>query len=431
VTFLSDSDPAYAYLEAVQEAAYANDPKAFRWTNLPSQRKQLEDLMKQLGSSDLEDAILNRLNRPIPTRFEEPNSLVMLDDASQLVEETIGSSMPSAKRPRRGTLPASTLNARTILVPRTDLQLVVVNAQIFGFLYEYMKAGLQTVSVNISGNTLDMSYGKQAFENGPRHDVQLMVRMSKILEDEVNHRRVRSEGIASEWERPLLMPLVTAMEFFVVAHEYGHIVLGHTSEDRSEQVINASGSQSVRTLLRTWGQEAAADQFACSMLDRFLMSKAAASEADHAGLDFRELMRLAPLLFFTFDRAADDAQFVFDNKRLPTKLADQERQQVIDYLKQALEQESGAKRDAKVSRGLAESKFDTSVEQVVKGAYPPAWARMALVQEYQRSHPFQSGDSTDRAFRDLGISVRENVEVMEADLMPKWIEIIQSAGSQR
>jgi hypothetical protein len=142
-------------------------------------------------------------------------------------------------------------------------------------------------------------------------------------------------------------------------------------------------------------------------------------------------MRLAPLLFFTFDRAADDAQFVFDNKRLPTKLADQERQQVIDYLKRALEQESGAQRDAKVSRGLAVSKFDTSVEQVVKGAYPPAWARMALVQEYQGSHPFQSGDSTDRAFRDLGISVRENVEVMEADLMPKWIEIIQSAGSQR
>jgi len=424
MTFLSDTDPAYAYLEAVQEAAYADDPTAFRWTNLPSQRQQLEDLMKQLGSADLLDSVLAKLNRSIPTRFEEPNTLIMLDDAVKLVEQTIGESLSVAKRPRRGTLPASTLNARTILVPRTESQLVVLNGLIFQFPYEYLKAGLKTVSIKEDGKTVEMSYDKEAFEDGPRQDVELRVRMSKILEDEVNHRRIRSQGIASESERPLLIPLVTAMEFFVVAHEYGHIVLGHVSKDRSEELI--SGGQSVRTILRTWGQEAAADEYACALLDRYLSGKAAEPEADHAGVNLREYMRLAPLFFFAFDSAAQDAQFVFANKATPVRLTAQEREQLISRLRETVHQVSDVTQGTKVG-GAGGSAV---VAQALKNAYPPAWARMALVQDYQHSHPFPSGDSTDQAFRDLGRAMLENIQVMEADLMPEWVAILQGPSSQ-
>src|SRR5712692_2279189 len=56
VTFLSDTDPAYAYLETIQKLAFARDPNAFRWSNDEKQKKALLDLLADLDRMDADAA---------------------------------------------------------------------------------------------------------------------------------------------------------------------------------------------------------------------------------------------------------------------------------------------------------------------------------------------------------------------------------------
>jgi hypothetical protein len=83
VTFLSDSDPAYHYLEIVQKEAYASNFRAFKWTNDEKQREELQALLLRLDNngdgnqqgesrnafSSLFDGFVNILNKPVPTRY--------------------------------------------------------------------------------------------------------------------------------------------------------------------------------------------------------------------------------------------------------------------------------------------------------------------------------------------------------------------------
>jgi hypothetical protein len=148
VRFLSDSDPAHHYLEIVQKEAYASNPRAFRWTNDEKQREALRSLLIRMNQeSDASgasffDRIVASLNRPVPTRYEDPNSLAILNPTLQNVEAAGGHTVPVSERPRFGTLPAGTLNARTIAVPNSASRLTVVNSALFAFCYEYLKIGL-------------------------------------------------------------------------------------------------------------------------------------------------------------------------------------------------------------------------------------------------------------------------------------------------
>jgi len=438
VTFLSDSDPAYHYLEIVQKQAYASNPRAFKWTNDEKQREELRALLLRLDNngdgsqqgasrdafSSLFDGFVNTLNNPVPTRYEDPNSLAILDGIVPRVETVGGSAVPSSSGPRFGTLPAGTLNARTIAVPNSNARLTVVNSELFGFCYEYLKVGLKTVVFRANGQTLEMSYGEKAFDEGPRHDRELIVRLSKLLEDTVNHRRIQSHAPPAEDEQPLLMPMVDAMEFFLVAHEYAHVVLGHVSA--STVTFHTYGVDlPLQALRRTWGQEAAADAWAFKLLNKYLSSKASSGDRYHAGIDFGDYLRLAPEFFFGFDSTAEDAQYLTDNKRLRPTLSRNEKQSIVDHLADALAAELNAGKKGGHARGGDVRKYSDTVAAVLKSDYPPAWARLELMRRAREKEASFSADSTDLAFRDLGLSVLSNLAKMNSDLLPMWAAIIQ------
>lgn len=436
VSFLSDTDPAYRYLETIQKLAFARDPKAWRWTNDEKQREAVKTLLAELDKLDADAAktensytslynnFIKVLNRPVPTRYEEPNSLAILEGVVRQVEGTMGSTASQRAKPRFGTLPTRGLNARTILVPDSQSRLVVVNTALFPFCYEYLKIGLKTVTFRNDGENLIMEYDDRAFERDARHNKELMVRLSKLFEDLGNLRSVRGQERPGAAEVPLLIRMVNAMEFFFVAHEYGHIALGHVSNQKDVIQLSGLNNQGLSVLRRSWGQEAAADLYAFSLLDKYLSSDAARDEVHHAGVDLRQFLRLAPLFFFVFNSDAEEMQYIFINKTAPPTLSDHDKRIVVNYLRSALLDETKSA-GSSVGKEQTIRGYDQAVMETLKSGHPPAFARLTLMQRYLQEHSGPKGDSTDLAFRDLGLAVLAHIQIMKSDLKPIWISIIQ------
>jgi hypothetical protein len=129
-------------------------------------------------SSDVYGPVVNdlkaTLSEGIPTRYENPLSWALIDGSFHRVLDADGRDVHMPNHLRFGTLPTTTLNARTVLVPNTRLQLVVVNSGLLQFCYDYLKFSLKTVVFRDAGEQIAIKYGRDAFENGPRHDVQLI-----------------------------------------------------------------------------------------------------------------------------------------------------------------------------------------------------------------------------------------------------------------
>jgi hypothetical protein len=438
VSFLSDTDAAYEYLETIQKLAFARDPKAFRWTNDEKQKQTLLTLLSDLDRMETEAAgstaensysslynnLIAVLNRPVPTHYEEPNSLAILEGIIKQLENTTGSTVPRSVKPRFGTLPTGTLNARTVLVPDSLLRLVVINSALFPFCYEYLKIGLKTVTFRNDSDNLIMDYSDQTFERDARRNKDIIVRLSKLFEDVANLRSVRGQERPSAPEVPLLLRMVNAMEFFFVAHEYGHIALGHLSNQKDIIQLPGLNNQGLTVLRRSWGQEGAADVYAFSLLDKYLSSEEAKNDVRHAGVDLRQFLRLAPLFFFVFSSDADEMQYIFTHKTAPRALTDDDKRTVISYLQSAL---SGKTKSPGGSVGKEQSTrgYNKAVMETLKSDHPPAFARLALMQRYLQDHSGPKANPTDLAFRDLGLAVLAHIQVMESDLKPIWISIIQ------
>jgi hypothetical protein len=222
------------------------------------------------------------------------------------------------------------------------------------------------------------------------------------------------------FEEPLLFRMVSTMEFFLAALEYGHIMLGHLSK-KNERLHTYGVQQPLSVVSRSWGQEAAADAdaYAFGLLDKYLVSDAAKDERYQAGIDFLGYLRLAPQFFFVLDTAAEEAQYVFDNRRLLPALSQEERMAVADYLESALAKES--ERMAAALEQKINEKYPSSVLAVLRGDYPPPWARLELMRRALNRAEQPSADSTAVAFRDFGVSVLASLQVMHSDLMSAWI----------
>src|ERR1039458_1046598 len=84
-------------------------------------------------------------------------------------------------------------------------------------------------------------------------------------------------------------------------------------------------------------------------------------------------------------------------------------------------QSQESKTTAAADKKKIDAKYPSSVLAVLKGDYPPPWARLELMRRALNRAAQPSGDSTAVAFRDLGVSVLANLQVMHSDLMSGWI----------
>lgn len=435
ITFLSKTNRAYSYLEGLQDLAFADNPRIHRWTGSAEDQAQLRQVVDQLdkrGKGDsanpygaIYDSVIAQLQRAMPTQYENPGSMAILCSVALTVQAEIVRDRPGFELPYLGTLPSGTLNAQSFLVPDSGEELIAVNFSLFTFVHEFGKIGLATIRIGEEGDKVAISTSDDYF-NSIRTDPAFLTRASMALEDFANQRPIRGHAPPRALDDPLLAAMDAALEEFVIAHEFAHIVLHHTSRDTDPPSdLGATRSISDEELRRRWGEEAIADLYAAALTQRISANRYRAASAESLNSELGEFVRYAPVLFFQLNQIAEEARYVHDHVAPAPKFSAQDRATVLKFLGDALGDQAGAL-DGKHPKSASPASSQ-SVPAIVRqfGDHPPAWARRALVATYWKDRAPAPKSDTEIAFGTVAIAMGNNLENLWGDIEPLWIQIIK------
>lgn len=417
----------------MQEIAFAENPKAFIWIGSTNQLGLLDKIGDDLNrrspdrSSDngyraATDFLKKRFTETkMPTRLEQPFSYFILERICSDIETALKSEYPNLQRPRFGSLPTGTLNASALAAPGSDCSIVVVNTGLFPFCHELVKIGLETIRFEFEGENIIIDHGEESFNRLFRRNEAILLRFSKALEDFSNDRVIRGQAAPDQWHDPAVVQMVRSLEIFVVGHEYGHLALGHKSDVRTPLRNRAADTHvtlepDAELVVRSWEQEIAADLFGAWVLERCVLS-----QEEMPGPDFRDFNLYAPLLFFELAEIAEEAKYIFDNKKMPPIPSAEERKDILNILTQCLNKLVDGETNVVPSLYSATSnqRFDT---------HPPDWSRRLLMSAHLESGEHKSSDE-GRELRFIAVALGRNLRVLWNDMRPLWLQVVLSRGS--
>jgi hypothetical protein len=313
---------AHVYLEELQRAAYARlgaEPPMFDPTKFLSLKKgNLEALRdggpfdRDLAQAGLDPAVRLALLRQLrqaeeqvpdevyqqvasqfheaPTPYENPTVHAILRSTQATLLAAAGRYPEMrleelSERVTLGTLPTGDWNARTLLVPKTDEYLIVFDPPFFDFFRHFTNA--------TSGPLLLAS---EYTEHGPTTLNQVLERLRAALrEDPIPAERFTLTLVSFlRWGRPFLeypLPvpissfadvLRTSLTTFILAHEYGHILLRHLKE---AERWTGSDVQVWWRDFRHYDQELEADRIGCDLAQAALAARECPHPYRFVGMD--------------------------------------------------------------------------------------------------------------------------------------------------
>lgn len=248
VAYLSDTDPAYKYLEDRQRAIYegfedVNDPFSREALNRPQAIQSFKDLSDELaklgcdaagrgcvGDAKLYDDILERLGcTPLPTRFESPMFLIALEFIREDLEAVQDRDYPGTPRAHFGSLPGGAIDGETMLPKGAKQPIAILNRDVFYFTGAFSKAVSDAVPIGEARGMVTLSSDPAAIRarlaanpHIVRNFADAMTRLvrtgsSRGAEEvmlDANHARLHAR-------------LVSAMDSFIVGHEQAHAIRRH------------------------------------------------------------------------------------------------------------------------------------------------------------------------------------------------------------
>ncbi|MGL4939765.1 MAG: hypothetical protein ACRC44_00040 [Bifidobacterium asteroides] len=294
VRYLSEKDPAYLYLENRQREVYeANpgiaDPLSRAELNKPGSIVTIQDVADILsrqgcdesgqncvGDKELYNYAIKRIRcADIPTRFESPllNSIIATTEA--YIVGILRSEYGYDGRIRFGSLPTGTIDAEALRVPETDIPIVIVNRDLFFFTGAFSKSISAAIPVVEIGGRIGISRDRDAIAERIREHPEIAANFAEAMFRMVQRGSPRGapEVLLDADHNRLHARLVTAMDIFLIAHEYGHVVLGHTAKGTasyafgskivaaSSQPQSGSGGPTIDFYLRSHDDELSADAF--------------------------------------------------------------------------------------------------------------------------------------------------------------------------
>ena len=319
--FLSDSIYVFKLLEELQSDAYRYNTHSYRWTGSKQEIKQFTDLFTKYGINK-KDGKKHLFSIELSTRYEDPITYWILNEVQKDVETEILSLYNETYNVGVGTLPYWELNAKTYnFLNSKDKSLIVMNSGIFSFSHEMLKIMLETINLNdVDSDTLSRDKILSIMEN-----------FSYALEDFSHNRRIRSRLDINPEKAQDLAEMVAAMEFFALAHEYGHIFFNHEpiktgslnlrNEDSASQ--NPKGFK-----IHDWRQEIEADIFAFNLMNQYISKKYVLKKNKP---HLYKILRYMPVIFFHLSDIAAKSKYIYiDNTEIP------ENQSADTFLHEAL-----------------------------------------------------------------------------------------------
>lgn len=276
ITYKSDTDGAYKYLENQQRQIYTENPGLLD----PFSRAQLDSPRAVSGWAELKARALNACPDPslhtqcaldpamvdrlmkalpclsLPTRFESPLFISAIniyvsgfDDVGGLDKVRLRH-FPHSAITRFGSLPTGTFNAQAILPPGSKDPLVILNRDIFFFTGALSKAISDSVPITI-GDAVSLDYSETGIRKRLRDHPYIVDNfadaMSRLVREGSSAGAI--EVTLDEDHNHLHARLVTAMDRFLISHEEAHVILGHVSDQAVE--FHLTGSRSNRAPMNT------------------------------------------------------------------------------------------------------------------------------------------------------------------------------------
>jgi hypothetical protein len=223
------------------------------WAGFQGRRMTREDQAFARQAAD------NFFRGKAPTLFENPGSFQELaetikwvENAARIVERSIPAITVPVTRPLVGSLPTGRVNAMAIRVPNSTEHIIVFESQLFHFCWLFCKTIALAMPFKEKRDQIIFSFDKASVLRRIKHDQTIVERFSEIVEAYV----VKGlPGLARYY--PITQPWATqawlfdqSMQFFIIAHEYSHILHGHTGRGTAASV---SGSATAEVL--EWDQQ--------------------------------------------------------------------------------------------------------------------------------------------------------------------------------
>jgi len=327
-------DPIYREFEMIQVDAYLSnkDFRIFLESDLRNRVKQsvFKELRDRAFAQTGVIIVTQEFERyfeaevaslKVPTCYENPFFYLMMDQYARDVEtarQELGLSL--AVRPRFGSLPSNDINAYTYPLSGGRAHVIAINSQLFNFIYQMTALSVHGVdpALNkrqlsqaevITNGLIGIAYNPQAQKSFVASIVGLL--LGKPI----------ARGPVSHLEEPLVIFFAAAMERFVFAHEYGHLIRTHRSP-KTSRPTGATGSFEYDVLKWSWRQEFEADSVGLKLVIQILLRSA----QDNPSLTAYYIYALkAPLFFFECEELLDQARYMQETGKMPPPLTDKDK----------------------------------------------------------------------------------------------------------
>lgn len=222
------------------------------------------ELINSLASQNFEENVKNKM-----TPIESPSSMILINNLDKYVTEELR--FHKITYPNDiviGSVPISSVNGCVFKSPN-DGYVIAINDGIFTFFNLLAKVVSSFISVTQNEKTgmLEYNTAKESIDfniknNKEGHSRFLDLMNAYLIQGDANYAK---PYIEPHFKSHLTSINRDTAELFLLSHEYGHIVAGHTEINKSELKIHIK-NEDLETHLVNWVLEAQADSIAANLV---------------------------------------------------------------------------------------------------------------------------------------------------------------------
>jgi hypothetical protein len=435
--FKSKNDPAYKYLELLQEAEFTNPRNRFLLENIRDSYQRVVDYVsrefqlrpnsmpgKRVVTEQEVQRIANWiLQQELPTRYEEAFAFNILSDISSEIEDSINArNLTVPVRPKFGTLPDPKINAQTLEVPGSEERLIVLYTQLFSFIHQITKLTLRTVTISrdLNSNLTEINFSPEEAKRLIRSDPAIKADFVKVLLEFLLIAEPTQEAPLDEIYDPFVDNFERGIELFAVGHEYGHVMKKHQLIESSSfrlvpQPSDTAGPIEIHVLEASWRQEFEADSVGVELMIDAL------NRQEDANVIMRLYAMAAPLFFFKCMDILDETDYLLSTGERKLPMSGAEKAKLREILEGVVAPE-GRKSRTKEAEGTVSS-FNAD-------NHPPPSLRGAVIEAgLTKFIKLKPENELERRLQEFGAAMISNVGLLWEDCVPDLLAVSQRSRS--
>jgi len=368
VEYLSDAvGSGYEWLEQQQRKAFGDKCRPTTMAELFAVANRLprrddtqtpEELFRSLGFDRI----------ALPTRCEDFGGFVILNRIAEEIRDAARKDKGDVQRIVWGTLPLREVNASAQRVGKDHV--VAIDTALFTFLYSLFLTVDRTIIIEEVGGKLGFRSSPADFSLAVQQSPSIVRDFSALIVAFAQGKGLPDIEFANKHEAAFVIRQLNSTERFIVGHEFGHVLAGHT--DKGVRFLDLPAAEGgffrIPSLGRDWSQELEADEIGQKL-------GAAARTQDESGLSqnippiFDVIAAYAPALFLQIADTLDDAIFCgASGKGSAREISDNDRALLTSQISTLRDQ----------GKKIAVSDDFARMLECRQDGHPPAWLRAEL-----------------------------------------------------